>query len=80
MVVSERELAFDLWGLFINDPGRAIEAHIYRIRKLLNALEGVKLETIRQRGYRLTLTVPKSVRLSPARSRLPESRELVEEL
>lgn len=66
-MVGERELAYHLWGQYIDDPGRAIEAHVYRIRKRLNALAGVRLETIRQRGFQLLLSEPDLVARTPAR-------------
>lgn len=57
-VVPEQELAYLLWGQYMDDPGRAIEAHVYRLRKRLSELDGVRIDTIRQRGFRLTLTTP----------------------
>jgi hypothetical protein len=59
-VVTEREMAYLLWGHYIDDPGRAIEAHIYRLRKRLNEMHGVHLQTIRQRGFQLLLSEPRS--------------------
>ncbi len=54
-VVSKQDLAYDLWGAIDCDPGRAVDAHIYRIRKRLATIAGVEIETERQRGFRLTL-------------------------
>jgi DNA-binding response OmpR family regulator len=54
-VVSKQDLAYDLWGAIDCDPGRAVDAHIYRIRKRLATIPGVEIATERQRGFRLLL-------------------------
>lgn len=54
-VVSKQDLAYDLWGAIDCDPGRAVDAHIYRMRKRLSAIPGVEIATERQRGFRLKL-------------------------
>ena len=35
--------------------GRALDAHVYRLRRKLRALPGIRLETLRQRGFALLL-------------------------
>jgi DNA-binding response OmpR family regulator len=55
-VVSKEALAYDLWGTYMCDPGRAIDAHVYRIRKGIEGIPGVELVTVRKRGFRLLLS------------------------
>lgn len=54
-VVSKEALAYDLWGNYLCDPGRAVDTHIYRMRKRIAPIPGAELETVRQRGFRLLL-------------------------
>jgi hypothetical protein len=35
--------------------GRALDAHVYRLRRKLRAVPGIRLETLRQRGFSLVL-------------------------
>jgi DNA-binding winged helix-turn-helix (wHTH) protein len=44
---------------------RAIEAHLYRLRKKLQEIPVLELETVRQRGYRLNIKWPEPQELRP---------------
>lgn len=55
-VVDKQALAYEIWGNYFCDPGRAVDTHIYRIRKRIAPIKGVELRTERQRGFRLILT------------------------
>lgn len=57
-VVPKEELAYELWGVRGCDPGRAVDTHIYRIRRRIAHMRGVAIETARQRGFRLVLEHP----------------------
>lgn len=57
-VVGKQDLAAELWGNYFCDPGRAVDTHIYRIRRRLQGIRGVAVETARQRGFRLVLELP----------------------
>jgi hypothetical protein len=39
----------------VRDEGRALDAHIYRLRRKLSTLPAVRLETLRQRGFRIVV-------------------------
>jgi hypothetical protein len=54
-VVDKQALAYEIWGNYFCDPGRAVDTHVYRIRKRISHIEGVELVTERQRGFRLLL-------------------------
>lgn len=52
-VVDKQALAYEIWGNYFCDPGRAVDTHIYRIRKRIQPMAGVELVTERQHGFRL---------------------------
>lgn len=54
-VVDKQALAYEIWGNYFCDPGRAVDTHVYRIRKRISHIEGVEIVTERQRGFRLLL-------------------------
>ncbi|MDZ7728053.1 MAG: helix-turn-helix domain-containing protein [Dehalococcoidia bacterium] len=54
-VVEKQALAYELWGNYFCDPGRAVDTHIYRIRKRLANISGVTIVTQRQRGFRMII-------------------------
>jgi hypothetical protein len=53
-VVTRDILARDLWDN-VYAAGRSVDAHIYRMRRRLAALKGVRIETVHKRGFRLIL-------------------------
>lgn len=63
-VVGKHDLAAELWGNYFCDPGRAVDTHIYRIRRRLQHVRGVTVETARQRGFRLLLELPEKAAAS----------------
>lgn len=52
-VVERGRFARAIWGQYATDPGRAVDAHVYRLRRRMAALPGIEIETVRKRGFRL---------------------------
>ncbi|MGD9935223.1 MAG: helix-turn-helix domain-containing protein [Dehalococcoidia bacterium] len=52
-VVERGRIARAIWGPYATDPGRAVDAHVYRLRRRMVALDGIEIETVRKRGFRL---------------------------
>ena len=53
--VARDELAADFGPLLGTELGKALDAHVYRLRKKLIPLPGLRIETVRQRGFRLAI-------------------------
>jgi DNA-binding response OmpR family regulator len=53
--LSRWEMGEALGSLEAGASSRALDAHIYRIRRKLRDLPGMQLETVRQRGARLRI-------------------------